>query len=148
VRVRTARITFACAAVAGALTILVVASRRFTPAFAHGASRSIAKLRSQTIDLPFGDRQFRGGKWAEVANGRCLVCHSRGMIDIQPQMPLAAWKAEIRKMRLAYGAALGDEDEVDGLAQFMYELNHANHSPPADPARGAALEGGRLKSDP
>ncbi len=124
---QTARIIFACAIIGG--TSLIIAGRAFAPAYAQDLSRAPIELHSENVTPPFGDRQFRGGQWAEVANGRCLLCHSKGMIDTQPQMPLAVWKSEIAKMRSAYGAPIG-EDEIGGLAQFLYERNHRNRSAP------------------
>jgi hypothetical protein len=110
------------ALIVGALLAFVC---QLTLVYAQDSSGKRIQLHSQNITtLPFGERQFSGGQWAEIANGRCLLCHSRGMIDTQPPMPLAAWKGEIAKMRSAYGCNMND-DEVDGLAQFMYDHNHA-----------------------
>jgi hypothetical protein len=121
----------ACIACAGVIvagtSFIFSAGHRAAPAYAQGPSPARIELRSESITLPFGDRQFRGGQWADIANGRCLICHSKGMIDLQPPLPLTVWKSEIAKMRAAYGCAMGD-DEVDGLAQFLYELNHRSHS--------------------
>jgi len=77
------------------------------------------RLTSQKIALPFGDKVFAGNdKVAKVANEHCLLCHSRGMIDTQPPLPLETWKKEVDKMRTAYGCPLR-ADQTDGLAEFI-----------------------------
>lgn len=76
------------------------------------------RLTSQKIDLPFGDKVFAGGKDAKLANSRCLLCHSRGMIDTQPRLTLDTWKKEIDKMRMAYGCPLR-ADQTAAVADFI-----------------------------
>jgi len=82
------------------------------------AKPPVIKLSSQTIALPFGDRTFAGGEWAKAANTHCLLCHSKGMIDTQPPLPLATWQKEVAKMRSAYGCPLRD-DQAAGIAKFI-----------------------------
>jgi hypothetical protein len=86
------------------------------------ASAHPIKLTSQRIVLPFGNRTFGNSKVARLANERCLLCHSRGMVDTQPPLSAKTWRAEVVKMKTTYGCPLPD-DEVDELAKFMYELN-------------------------
>jgi hypothetical protein len=81
------------------------------------------KLESEKIQLPYGDRLFRGGEAAQVANARCLPCHSKEMIDTQPPLAMAVWKAEVEKMRSAFGCLVPD-DQVEKLVQFLYQQNH------------------------
>ena len=76
------------------------------------------RLTSQKIDLPFGDKIFAGGADAKLANSHCLLCHSKGMVDTQPPLPLETWKKEVDKMRTAYGCPLR-ADQTDGLAEFI-----------------------------
>jgi len=91
-------------------------------ALSKRAPGPVIKLTSQTITLPFGDRTFEGDRWAKVANTRCLLCHSKGMIDKQPPLSPDAWKKEILKMRSAYGCPLRD-DQIDGLVNFISQVN-------------------------
>jgi hypothetical protein len=79
-------------------------------------------LTSQKIALPFGNKVFAGGKDAKLANSRCLLCHSRGMVDTQPPLTLETWKKEIDKMRTAYGCPLR-ADQTAALAEF---ISHAS----------------------
>ncbi len=86
----------------------------------------VITLTSQTISLPFGDQIFEGGDSVKVVNTRCLLCHSKEMIDTQPALPLETWKREIDKMRTAYGCTLR-ADQVDGIVKFIFQAN--NKSP-------------------
>ena len=88
----------------------------------HAGQRPVIKLTSQKIVLPFGDRIFEGGDGAKIANTRCLLCHSKEMIDTQPALPMETWKKEVDKMRSAYGCPLRD-DQVDGIVKFIFQAN-------------------------
>ena len=79
---------------------------------------STIKLTSQKITLPFGNQVFAGGDEAKLANSRCLLCHSKDMIELQPPLPLSTWKKEIDKMRTAYGCPLRTDQTAD-LAEFI-----------------------------
>jgi hypothetical protein len=83
------------------------------------------RLTSQKITLPFGDRVFAGGDAAKLANSRCLLCHSKDMIDAQPPLPLETWKKEVDKMRTAYGCALR-ADQTTGVAEFISQSTGAS----------------------
>ncbi len=76
------------------------------------------KLTSQKIALPFGNQVFAGGDAANLTNSRCLLCHSKDMIDAQPPLTLETWKKEIDKMRAAYGCPLR-ADQTAGIAKFV-----------------------------
>jgi hypothetical protein len=90
-----------------------------TVAGASGAEK-LTGFKSQSADLPFGDRNFPGAK-ADAINNNCLTCHSAGMVLNQPAMPRATWQAEVDKMRTVYKAPIPEEDVkpiVDYLAQL------------------------------
>ncbi len=76
------------------------------------------RLTSEKISLPFDKDTFAGGESAKLANSRCLLCHSKDMIDKQPVLSLDAWKKEIDKMRTGYGCPLR-ADQTDALAEFI-----------------------------
>jgi len=63
------------------------------------------------------------------------LCHSKGMIDIQPPLSLETWKKEIAKMRSAYGCPLRD-DQVDGIVKFISQANQAVQANQAAPPNG------------
>jgi len=67
-------------------------------------------LKSVTVDLPAGDREFPGGAAADSVNNNCLACHSAGMVLNQPSLPRAEWEAEVHKMINAYKAPIDDAD--------------------------------------
>jgi hypothetical protein len=77
-------------------------------------------LTSQKIDLPFGNQVFTSGDLAKLANSRCLLCHSKDMIDAQPPLTLETWKKEVGKMQTAYGCPLR-ADQTAAIAKFILE---------------------------
>ena len=82
------------------------------------ASRQWAIVR---VELPASDETFPPGVGADVATSQCLICHSAGMVLRQPPLTKDEWRAEIMKMRSAYGAPLPD-DQVDGLAEYLKSI--------------------------
>lgn len=82
-------------------------------------------LTSQKITLPFGNQVFAGGDAAKLANSRCLLCHSKGMIDTQPPLTLETWKKEVDKMRTAYGCPLR-ADQTSDVARFILHAENAS----------------------
>jgi hypothetical protein len=71
------------------------------------------------IELPPERATLKDGPGAELANGRCLICHSAEYVTTQPPgKPLAFWKAEVEKMRKVYGAPIG-EDQVGPIAEYL-----------------------------
>ena len=98
-------------------TMLAARIARAQSAAPEGPRRAI-RLTSQKIVLPFGTAAFAGGDRARLANSRCLLCHSKDMIDTQPPLALEVWKKEIDKMRTAYGCPLGVE-QTAGIADFI-----------------------------
>ena len=91
---------------------------------APGRHRAI-QLTSQKITLPFGNQVFAGGDAAKLANSRCLLCHSKEMIDTQPPLTLETWKSEIDKMRTAYGCPLRADQTAD-VAEFILHAASAS----------------------
>lgn len=83
-------------------------------------------IHSVTVQLPVSQSGFPPGPGSE-SSGKCLICHSAGMVLKQPLLSEAQWKAEINKMRNAYGAPI-DEDEVDSLAAYMSKVNAEQQS--------------------
>jgi hypothetical protein len=84
------------------------------------ATEKLTGFKSETVELPFGDRNFTGPN-ADAINNNCLSCHSAGMVLNQPAMPRAMWQAEVDKMRAVYKAPIAAEDVrpiVDYLAQL------------------------------
>jgi hypothetical protein len=73
------------------------------------------------VELPAGDDTFPPGVGATIATSQCLICHSAGMVLQQPPLTKDEWRAEIVKMRSAYGAPLPD-DQIDELSEYLFAL--------------------------
>jgi len=110
------------------LTATLAYGAAFAQSPAAPSRHRAIQLRSQKIDLPFGNETFAGGDAANLANSRCLLCHSKDMIDAQPPLTLETWKKEIDKMRTAYGCPLR-ADQTAGIAEFV---SHAASAPAGD----------------
>lgn len=74
------------------------------------------------VELPASDEIFPPGVGADIAASQCLICHSAGMVLRQPPLTKSEWRAEIMKMRTAYGAPIPD-DQVDGLSEYLKSIN-------------------------
>jgi cytochrome c5 len=74
------------------------------------------------VELPANDAPFPPGMGADIANSQCLICHSAGMVLTQPPLKKDEWRAEIMKMRSAFGAPIPD-DQVDGLSEYLKSIN-------------------------
>ena len=83
-------------------------------------------IHSVSVNLPTSTAEFPAGPGSELA-GKCLICHSAGMVLKQPRLSEAQWKDEINKMRNAFGAPI-DASEVDALAIYMSKVNAAQPS--------------------
>jgi cytochrome c5 len=76
-----------------------------------------APLKSESFDLPTGDRQFTGAG-SEVANNNCLTCHSAGMVTVQAPLSKATWEKIVKKMINVYKAPVPDSD-VEALVDYL-----------------------------
>ncbi len=83
------------------------------------ASGVIAKPLIYT--MPAEEPSFREGQGKQIAERRCLACHSADYISTQPRaLGAAFWRAEVSKMRKLYAAPISDNDAeaiVDYLAR-------------------------------
>ena len=60
------------------------------------------------------------------STGQCLLCHSADYIANQPRLTRQAWKAEVTKMKLKYGAPI-ETNNVDLLVDYLVK----NYGKPA-----------------
>jgi cytochrome c5 len=81
-----------------------------------------AVLHSVQVTLPTGATAFPPGPGSDLANQHCLICHSTGMVLRQPPLSFNEWKAEVAKMRAAYGAPLSVED-IEPIAKYLTSIN-------------------------
>jgi hypothetical protein len=78
-------------------------------------------IHSVSVDLPASQSSFPPGPGSDIA-GKCLICHSAGMVLKQPALTQTEWTAEINKMRTVYGAPI-DESEVATLSTYFTKVN-------------------------
>jgi mono/diheme cytochrome c family protein len=103
------------------LILILLASAGISASFAEPAQKAppVAALnQTVTVKLPDSERVFPPGAGAEIANSQCMICHSAGMVTRQPPLRFEEWKAEINKMRNAYGAPMPAE-QVEELATYL-----------------------------
>jgi mono/diheme cytochrome c family protein len=117
------------------MTIGTVIQRWAAPAAVVGLLAAAApQLRAQSppsqergrwskvsVQLPTSVTLFPAGEGADIANTQCLICHSAGMVLLQPALTQSQWQATLNKMRTAYGAPLPAE-QVDALAAYLSRL--------------------------
>ena len=89
------------------------------------SAQTAPELKSVTVDLPAGDRQFPGGAAADAINNNCTACHSPGMVLNQPNLPKATWEAEVHKMISVYKAPIEDAD-VPAIVAYLVANKGAN----------------------
>jgi hypothetical protein len=91
------------------------------PAWAQSTHPAPIAIHSVSVDLPASQSSFPAGPGSDTA-GKCLICHSAGMVLKQPALTQAEWTAEINKMRIAYGAPIEDS-EVPVLSAYLAKIN-------------------------
>lgn len=75
-----------------------------------------------SVDLPASDVEFPAGQDVDLANVQCLICHSAGMVLRQPALTKEQWRAEVIKMRSAFGALVPDE-QIEALTGYLHRIN-------------------------
>jgi mono/diheme cytochrome c family protein len=76
----------------------------------------------ERYEAPPETARLAPGDGGEVAQARCLMCHSADYVTTQPRgvaNPTAFWTAEVAKMRKAYGAQLTDEESAKIVAYLV-----------------------------
>lgn len=95
-------------------------------AYAQDAKQKPIAIHSVNVDLPASTASFPPGPGSDLA-GKCLICHSAGMVLKQPALSQDQWKAEINKMRSVYGAPILDS-EVEPLSTYFTGISQ-QHKP-------------------
>lgn len=113
---------------------LVFASIFVLPALAGGPLE---------IKLPSETASFKPAPGVEIANARCLVCHSVEYVSTQPALTKTFWASSVKKMREKYGAEIPDQ-QVEPLLDYLVETygvktngapaNVTTAAPPTNPA--------------
>ena len=86
--------------------------------------QDLTALKSESVDLPSGDRLFEG-PGADAINNNCLACHSADMVLNQPALPKATWEAEVHKMINAYKAPVAEAD-IAPIIAYLVQLKGAD----------------------
>jgi mono/diheme cytochrome c family protein len=84
----------------------------------EGTTQGNADWGKINVELPTSAKLFPSGDGSAIANSQCLICHSAGMVLLQPARTQEQWKETINKMRSAYGAPLPAE-QVNALAAYL-----------------------------
>lgn len=99
------------------------------------------------IQLPPETASFKPAAGVEIANARCLVCHSEEYVSTQPALPKTFWAATIKKMREKYGADVPDQ-QVEPLIDYLVATYGVKtEATTAGPAVAATSPGGGVSSD-
>lgn len=86
------------------------------------AAGKTVPLHPLSVRPPVSRAVFPPGKGSSIANTYCVMCHSVGMVTRQPPLTFKAWKAEVNKMRTAYGAPIPASD-VETIARYLTTIN-------------------------
>jgi mono/diheme cytochrome c family protein len=82
------------------------------------SGRQVGYWQALKVSLPTSAALFPAGKGSEIANANCLICHSAGMALRQPPLTVDEWRAEITKMKAAFGAPI-PADQIGELADYL-----------------------------
>ena len=86
-----------------------------------GYAEAPLELKSVTVELPYGDKNFPPGPGSEAVSRACLLCHSAGMVLYQPALSKSAWTKIVDKGHMtalddlevrALASRYGDPDEI------------------------------------
>lgn len=114
--------------VAATIPVLALAA-----AIAAAPLAALAQPAGQTAAPPAYARlpetsRFIDGPGADLAQRRCLACHSADYVATQPRgMPESFWANEVAKMRSAYGAPMSDDD-AKAVANYL-SANYGAEAP-------------------
>ena len=100
---------------------MVLALGWLGPASAQSTHPAPIAIHSVSVELPASQASFPPGPGSDIA-GKCLICHSAGMVLKQPALTQTEWTAEINKMRTVYGAPI-DDSEVAALSAYLSKVS-------------------------
>jgi len=77
---------------------------------------SIAGLNAQEVKgemaVPYIPYEIKMGENFDTIQAQCLMCHSFGYIINQGAQSKAFWAGKVKKMKVAFGMDITDEDSV------------------------------------
>ena len=98
-----------------ALVLIAVAALALT---------AVAAVRDSavSIKLPGDAEQFGPGAGQGLALANCTICHAADYVYTQPPLTRDQWRAEVVKMKNAFGAPISD-DVIDPLVAYLVTQN-------------------------
>lgn len=93
-----------------------------------------AQVGVSTVDLPPDKVEFRPGPGVDTARANCITCHSAQYIYTQPPLSREQWRAEVAKMRSAYGAPI-PADADNTIADYLFGQNGKTEGGKAETAQ-------------
>jgi hypothetical protein len=109
-------------ALAACLTLALVLAPGALAKTHKGKAPAAMHGETATIDLPPGDDVLPDRPNAEAVDRNCLLCHSTETILNQPALSRDVWKAEIDKMRTAFGAQISPDSD-DAILAYLTTIN-------------------------
>jgi mono/diheme cytochrome c family protein len=91
-------------------------------AIATIAGASGANSSPLSITMPPDARTFGPGAGQSVAQANCTICHAADYVYTQPPLTDVQWRAEVMKMKTAFGAPINDAD-VETLVAYLVGQN-------------------------
>ena len=64
------------------------------------------------MQVPYIPYEIKMGEHFDVIQAQCLICHSFGYIINQGPQSKAFWSGKVKKMKVAFGMDISDEDSV------------------------------------
>jgi len=66
----------------------------------------------EDMQVPYIPYEIKMGENFDTVQGQCLICHSFGYIINQGPQSKAFWAGKVKKMKVAFGMDISDEDSV------------------------------------
>jgi hypothetical protein len=101
------------------LPAIVLAGLALMPS--AGYAEAPLELKSVTVELPYGDKNFPPGPGSEAVSRACIFCHSAGMVLYQPALSKSAWTKIVDKMINVYKAPVLPED-IPAIIDYLTRL--------------------------
>lgn len=66
----------------------------------------------EDMAVPYISYEIKMGENFDTVQGQCLMCHSFGYIINQGPQSKAFWAGKVKKMKVAFGMDISDQDSV------------------------------------
>ena len=75
-------------------------------------STLMAQEVKEDMQVPYIPYEIKMGENFDTVQGQCLICHSFGYIINQGPQSKAFWAGKVKKMKVAFGMDISDQDAV------------------------------------